>query len=392
MTKAGSFLCGFLLASACAAAAWWYLAEPARRDALAQKAAAESAARRSRHDEQSAQQWAESEHRRKLELEQEVETLKRTLSAQPPRARRQHNMGGQGGAQPEEGELPPEQWDRQRINNEIMLVATAPQRLFESPRYALITRALKAHLDDSVMLLTNVMSSELPIEMKSVCALLFGALGDPRGVKPLLDARAATDDPELRRYTLRGLANLPGDEQLPVMLEVWADPAADELSRKLAIHGLARRRHEIAFAVAESKAEGIPPGVRLQALQTLHAQARLGEWKDATMLPVFGKALLSADGDRQQKISLLALEGFWSKDSLAYLDAFAEAAGTSELAVRARKAADAIRAGTPRPEGAGTPPQKSMSPVDAEPPESSSRQAEPPGQPAEQRSEPTAPK
>lgn len=388
MTKAGSFLCGFLIAAACAGAAWWYVAEPARREALAQKATAENAARRARHDEQSAQQWAESEHRRKLELEQEVETLKRTMSAQPPRARTQA-MNGHGNAQNAAGDLPPEQWDRQRINNEIMLVATAPQRLFDSPRYSLITRALKAHLDDSVMLLTNVMSSELPIEMKSVCALLFGALGDPRGVKPLLDARAATDDPELRRFTLRGLANLPGDEQLPVLLEAWADPAADELSRKLAIHGLARRRHEIAFRIAENKTEGVPPGVRLQALQTLHAQARAGEWKDASMLPTFGKALLSADGDRQQKISLLALEGFWSKDSLAYLDEFCEAAGTSELAVRARKAADGIRSGAPRPEGAGIPP-KSMSPVDAEPSESSGTQMQPPG--AEDKSEPPSAK
>jgi hypothetical protein len=384
MTKAGSFLCGFLLAAAAAGAAWWWAAEPVRREAVARADAADRARARSRHDEQSAQQWAESEHRRKLELEQELETLKRTLSAEPPRPR--HQMGGNGRPSSDARDLPPEQWDRQKINSELMIVATAPQRLPESPRYALITRALKAHPDESVQLLTDVMTSELPTEMKCVSALFLGALGDARGVKPLLAARAAAADPELRRFTLRGLANLPGDEQTPLLLEVWGDPAADEFSRKLAIHGLARRRHDVALAVAEGKVEGVAPAVRLQALQTLHAQARIGEWKDASLVPLFGRALRSADGDGQRKISLLALEGFWSKDALADLETFAEAAQSTELVARARKAADAIRAGAPRPEGAGNPPQPSMSPVEGEPSESAVPPREPQVPPAEDKS------
>jgi hypothetical protein len=391
MTKAGSFLCGFLLASLCAGAAWWYLLEPARRDGLERATAADRRAARARHDEESAQQWAESEHRRKLELEQEVETLKRTLSAEPPRPR-PAGGGARGQNTPTGRDLAPEQWDTQRIRNEIMLVSTDPQRLLESPRYALITRALRTHLEDSVKLLTDVMGSELPVEMKCVGALFFGALGDPRGVKPLLDARNASADPELRRFTLRGLANLPGDEQTPVLLAAWNDPATDEPSRRVTIHGLARRRHETALAVAAGQVQGVAPSVRLQALQTLHAQARLSEWKDAALVPLFGKALLSADGDAQRKISLLALEGFWSKDSLADLEAFTEAAGTSELSLRARKAADAIRAGAPRPEGAGVPPQKSMSPVEGEPGEAAPPQAQPSDPPAESKTEPPAPK
>src|SRR5262245_41228023 len=373
MTKAGSFLCGFLLASLGAGAAWWFFAEPARRDALDRATAAERAARRSRDNEKGAQQWAESEHQRKLELEQEAETLKKALSAEPPRPRAPGGAG-QGQRTPTGGDLAPEQWDRQRINSEIMLVSTAPQRLLESPRYALITRALKTHLEDSVKLLTDVMGSELPVEMKCVCALFFGALGDPRGVKPLLDARSATADADLRRFTLRGLANLPGDEQTPVLLAAFSDAAADETTHRVAIHGLARRRHETALAVASGQVQGVAPSVRLQALQTLHGQARAGEWKDAALVPLFGKALLSADGDPQRKICLLALEGFWSKDSLADLEAFTEAAGTGELAVRARKAADAIRSAAPRPQGAGDPPQKPVSPVEGEPSESAAPQ------------------
>ena len=127
MTKAGSFLCGFLLALAGAGAAWWFLAEPVRRDALARASAAERAAMRSRHDEEGAQQWAESEHRRKLELETEIDALKKTLSAAPPPSR--GNMGaGHGAAPANANDLPPEQWDKQRIRNEIMIVSTAPQR------------------------------------------------------------------------------------------------------------------------------------------------------------------------------------------------------------------------------------------------------------------------
>lgn len=388
MTKAGSFLCGFLLAAAAAGAAWWYVAEPVRRDALARATTSDRAAMRARHDEEGAEQWAESEHRRKLELEQEVETLKRTLTAQPAPARPRGAMSEHPGQTPASTDLSPELWDTLKTRNEIMLVSADPKRLFESPRYALITRALKAHLEDSVKLLTDVMGSELPTETKQVCALFFGALGDPRGVKPLLAAHESTVDPELRRFTLRGLANLPGEEQTPLLLSVWNDTTADMNSRVLAIHGLARRRHEIALAVAAGEVAGTTGRLRLQALQTLHAQARLSEWKDSSLLPLFGKALLNADGDPQRQISLLAIEGFWSKDSLADLDAFVAAAGTSELAARAKKAADAIRADAPRPEGAGIPQQKSNSPVDAEPPENAAPPPAQQGAPAENRSEP----
>ena len=294
-----------------------------------------------------------------------------------------HSPNGQN--PPAGRDLPPEQWDMQRIRMEMMQVSTDPQRFVDSPRYALITQALRTHVEESVKLMTDVMGSELPVEMKCVCALLFGALGDPRGVKPLMDARNASADPQLRRFTLRGLANLPGDEQTPVLLDAWNDPASDEMSRKLAIHGLARRRHDMALSVAAGQVQGVVPSVRLQALQTLHAQARLSEWKDTSLVPLFGKALLSADGDAQRKISLLALEGLWSKDSLADLETFAAASQSTELAARARKAADAIRAGAPRPEGAGIPQQKSMLPVDGEPGEPAPQQPQPQAPPAQEK-------
>ena len=44
-------------------------------------------------------------------------------------------------------------------------------------------------------------------------------------------------------------------------------------------------------------AGGTRPLLRYQALTTLHAQALRGEWKELSLLPVFGKALRTADGE-----------------------------------------------------------------------------------------------
>jgi len=103
-------------------------------------------------------------------------------------------------------------------------------------------------------------------------------------------------------------------------------------------------------------------------MRSLHARALKDGWKDAALAPVFAKALRSADGDPQREISLLALEGFWSKQTADDLDAFAAAATPGPLADRARSDAAGIRDGRPRPAGAGEPTQKpAPSPVDAEP-------------------------
>jgi hypothetical protein len=367
MSKVGAFLAGFAVAAAGAGAAWWLVLAPRARDADERVQAAERASLRAKRDASDRAGEADSERRRRLELEEQVVELKRTLTAAPP-PRPAAPMAGSHAPKPG-SDLAPELWDNTRLRNEIVALATAPRPFSASPRFTLVVRALKAHLDDGIGLLTGVVQSQLDVNTKSLCATLLGALGDPRGTKPLLDAWATTTDPELRQALLQGLGNLPGDEATPIFVGVWNDPAADARSRLLAVHGLARRRHPIAVAVAEGGAPGSTPPLRLQALQTLHAQALAGEWQDVALVRTFGKALLSADGDPQRKLALTALEGFWSKDSLADLDAFAASAASTELAARARKAADAIRANQPRPAGAGVPPQRPVAPTETEPAE-----------------------
>src|SRR5205085_2884680 len=77
----------------------------------------------------------------------------------------------------------------------------------------------------------------------------------------------------------------------------------------------------------------------------------------------FGKALRGADGDGQRRLALLALEGYWSKESVADFEAFADTAVSTELAARARHDADAIKAGKPRPDKAGEPPAPAPAPA-----------------------------
>jgi hypothetical protein len=300
-----------------------------------------------------------------MDLEDELATLKKALSAEPSKPA----MSPHDTPKPDTREMPPEKWDGSRLRQEIDMLSAAPRQLVGGPRYELVLRALKAHGDESVDLLTTVLASELPATMKAVCAALLGGMDDARGVKPLLALWRSATDADLRRSVLRGLANLPGEEQTEALVGVWNDPAADALSRKLAIHGLARRRHRIAMEIAEGGAPGSTPALRGQALMTLHAGALRGEWKETSLLPVFAKALRTADGDAQRRIALLALEGFWSTDSVADLEAFADQSSVAvELLARARRDADAIKAGKPKPDGAGQgPSQKPGSAPDVQP-------------------------
>jgi hypothetical protein len=248
-----------------------------------------------------------------------------------------------------------------------MTLSLNPGRIVGNPRYPLVVRGLKARPDESVALLKDILAQPMGDAMHAVAAVLFGALGDARGVEPLLAAWGAAVDPTLRRALLRGLANLPGDAATPLLVDAWSDSKSDPTTRNLAIDGLARRRHEIALAVAAGGAPGSTPALRYRAIASLQAQAARAAWKDASLLALFGKALRTADGDGQRDLALAALEGYWSKDALPDLEAFADAAPKTDLGARARKDADAIRAGKPRPEGAGAPPPQSATAVPGEP-------------------------
>src|SRR5207247_1786347 len=116
-----------------------------------------------------------------------------------------------------------------------------PARIVGSARYANVVRALKAKGEEGYQILVDVLKPEMPKEWRAVAATLLGALGDPRGAAPLLAAwKTATDD-GVRRASLRGLANLPGDEATPILVAAWNDPTSAPIERLLAIHGLALR-------------------------------------------------------------------------------------------------------------------------------------------------------
>jgi hypothetical protein len=364
MTNGRAFLAGFAVAAAAACGAWWFVVRPRVEGLDARVVTAERAALRAKRDASDSQQWADRERRRKLELEEEATGLKKLLSAAPPPA----PMAPHGAAPRADDGLAPEKWDDARVRQEIQLLSMSPNRIVGNPKYPLVVRALKTKPDASVALLTDAMAQPLDDGMHSVCAVLFGALGDARGVEPLLARWRTAADPVLRRAILRGLANLPGDAATPLLVATWNDSAAEPTTRNVALYGLARRRHEIAIAVAEGA--GVPGATRFlryTALSALEAQAARAEWKDATLAPVFGKALRTADGDPQREIALRALEGFWSPDSVADLDAFATSAGQSELAARARRDAEAIRAGKPRPTAASGPASTQAAAVPGEP-------------------------
>jgi hypothetical protein len=364
MSKAYAFLAGFGVAAAAAGAAWWSALAPKWKESEDRALLAERFAQRAKRDAAEAQQWAETEQRRRRQLEDENVELKRTLTAEPPKS-----APATPRVAPADEGLAPEQWDRKRISFEIETLSKAPARVVGSERYANVVRALKAKGDEGVQIPIDVLRQEFPNEWKIVCATLLGALGDVRGVQPLLALRKTATDAGVRSAALRGLANLPGDEATPVLVAAWNDPTSPPIDKLLAIHGLARRKHETALAVVEGGAPLSTAALRYQAMRSLHAQAMKDGWKDAALAPVFAKGLRSADGDLQREVALLALEGFWSKDTADDLDAFATASSSpAAMADRARKVAAGIRDGRPRPAGAGEPREKpAASPVDAEP-------------------------
>jgi hypothetical protein len=133
--------------------------------------------------------------------------------------------------------------------------------------------------------------------------------------------------------------------------------------------GLGRRGHQIARDVVAGGTSGSTRVLRFQALQALHQHAAGGAFADASLVPIFAKAARTADGDPQRTIALTALEGFWSKDSLADLDEVSRMEGVSpELRERAQRTVAAIRAGEPKPKGAGEPHAPGRAPAETEPP------------------------
>lgn len=364
MTAAKPFLLGCVVAAAAAAGGWFLLVAPHLRDLDSRVAAAEESSRRARRESSDAQQWAETERDRNRTLEDKVKELEGKLADTVAAAGRKRGTDGAGGHGGHEGgpmtppdETKPEDWDRNRLNQEIENLALAPDVIERSARFPLIVRSLKSRGAEGIDLVLQMVKAGFDAPLMAMSATLADAMGDARAVPPLLERWKKETDPTCRRAILRALSNLPGDEAIGACLDAWHDPAGDVALRRIAIHGLGLRGHEVARATAAAPGTGEgKERLRVRAIESLRVYAQRGGWTDTTLVPVFSKALRTADGPAQRKLSLIALEGLWSKDAIPDLEVFAADAGSpEELAGRARRLVEAVRSGAPRPEGAGVP-------------------------------------
>jgi hypothetical protein len=351
MSSVKGFVAGVVVASALAGAGWVLRVRPVLEEADRRVAAAEESARRTGRQASDAQLWAESERDRNRIVDERVKELERLLVSTRPGDKEPKDP--KGPHEPPVPETPPEDWERSRLNQEIENLARAPQMVLKHQRYPLVVKALVAHPDESADLLSQMLRAGLEPPLVTTAANLAIGVGDARVVPALLDRWKVETDPVAQRALVRALAALPGDEAVPILLVLWADPSSERGLRTLAIHGLALRGHDTARRTADGREPSTPPQ-RVRAIESLRTFAEQGKWADATLVPVFGRALRTADGPAQRKLSLIALEGLWSKDCLADVDAFAADAATApDLAVRARKLSEALRSGAARPEGAG---------------------------------------
>jgi len=306
-----------------------------------------------------------AERDRKEAAEEEVARLRQAIATAPAPDPVQDDgmgMGGHGGVS--DAGLAPKDWDFPRLRREIEILSGTGRRMASSPRLDACVEASRAHGDAALALLIDVMRAQgMPPTIRRAATLILEKLGDERAVRTLLEAWDAAEDPAEQRLLLRALANLPGAEQSPIFVDVWGDSARDNRLRLIAMHALAVRGHPTALRVIRGEADGIAPAVRARAIESLHSHVRDGEYADASFIPVFGKALVSADGEGQRRLTLLALEGYWRPECVPALRAFAaDEAVLRELRDRATRWANMIEAGEPRPERAGLPKAQTVDP------------------------------
>lgn len=355
MSALRPFLAGAAVAAGLAVAGWFLRVQPALDAADRRALDAADAARRARSEASDSAHWAETERGRTRELEERIAELERTVRTSLPPA------PAPAGADPRTGDppkpdAPPESWDKGRLSYEIERLSVDPAGMAKNPRFPLVVQSIRSRGDEGVHLLSSAIAARISPSMTQALCTIADALGDPRSVPVVLDVYRAETDPGVRVASLRALANLAGDEQLPDLLTAWNDKQADPKLRTMGLHGLGRRGHPIARAAAATRVDGVTPKFRIHAMEALRDCAEIQGWRDTTLVPVFTSALRSADGDPQRRLALLALEGFWSADAVPDLEAFAADSSTAaDLVVRARKLVDALKAGKPRPADAGVP-------------------------------------
>jgi len=282
------------------------------------------------------------ERERKEDAEEEALNLRRALATAPaPGAAQESGEGaadaGTGhaglGGRPGSPAIEPAEWDDPRLRMEIQRLAMNGRRMGSSPRLGWCVEAARAQGDSALALLIDIMRRPgLPENVRRAAVLILERLGDERAVRTLLAAWDGATEFDEQRMLLRALANLPGAEQV------------------------ARRGHGTARRVVRGEADGVQSAIRARAIESLHVFVRTGEYAETDFIADFGKALVTADGEGQQRLSLLALEGFWQPACVAPLREYAARDDVrEELRKRATDWADAIESGETRPAGAGQP-------------------------------------
>jgi uncharacterized protein (UPF0147 family) len=309
-----------------------------------------------------------AERERKEAAEEEVDRLRQALATAPaPVPVEDDGMGMGGHRVGADAGLAPKDWDFPRLRREIEILSGAGRRMSSSPRLDACVEAAKVHGDASLALLIDVMRAQgMPANIRRAATLILEKLGDQRAVPTLLTAWDECEDPAEQRLLLRALSNLPGSEQLPIFVDVWGDPGRDARLKMISMHALSTRGHPTALRVIRGDTDGVSPAVRARAIESLHSLVRGGDYEDASFIPVFGKALVTADGEGQQRLTLLALEGYWRTECVTPLREFAANEEVPrELRDRATRWANMIEDGQPRPERAGLPKAQTVDPDEA---------------------------
>jgi len=314
---------------------------------------------------------ASRERERTEAAEEEARRLRQALASPRPVPAEDAGMGHAAdgaGAPARDDRIAPKDWDDSRLRMEIERLAGSGRRMGSSRRLGDCVEAARAQGDSALGLLIQIMGEpQLPHGYRRAATLILERLGDERAAHILLEAWEGTTEFEEQHMLLRALANLPGAKQIPVFVTVWTGRDHDERLRLIAVHGLARRGHSMALRAIRGEADGVQPAVRARAIESLHAFVIEGDYAEASFITDFGQALLSADGEGQQRLALLALEGYWRAECVAPLRAFAALDGApTELRERASGWADAIEEGAPRPERAGQPKARTATDADAD--------------------------
>ncbi len=316
---------------------------------------AEEAAAAARRETTDWEQLALRERERRALADEEAERLRELRVARTGPA---DDLAPPPAPHAERGDdLGPSTWDDERLRIEIQRLATLDvARMARSPLLAACADATRRLGEPAFARLLDVLNTDrMPGNLWCAAALILERLEDERAV-PALRARLAAHPGEpVDRIILRALANLPGDAQCADLLAVWNDLSADARLRMFAIHGLAKHGADAAIALVEGTSHDQNPAFRARAIESLHGRVRASGYADASLAPVFASALLNADGEGQQRLALVALEGLWDRACVAPLRTFAALPDApADLRERARAAADAIDAGEPRPADAGT--------------------------------------